>query len=51
MLKVRVWFDQAGSLTKRLRIEALPAFVIMDATGISVTQASVNDFLKGKDFQ
>ena len=51
VLKERVWFDQAGSLTKRLRIEALPAFVIMDATGISVTQASVNDFLKGKDFQ
>ena len=51
VLKERVWFDQAGSLTKRLRIEALPAFVVMDATGISVTQASVNDFLKGKDFQ
>lgn len=51
VLKERVWFDQAGSLTKRLRIEALPTFVIMDATGISVTQASVNDFLKRKDFQ
>ena len=50
-LQQRVWFDQAGSLTKRLRIEALPAFVIMDATGITVTQAPVNDFLKGKDFQ
>lgn len=50
-LKQRVWFDQAGSLTKRLRIEALPAFVVMDATGVSVTQAPVNDFLKEKDFQ
>lgn len=50
-LQQRVWFDQAGSLTKRLRIEALPAFVIMDAAGITVTQAPVNDFLKGKDFQ
>lgn len=50
-LQQRVWFDQAGSLTKRLRIEALPAFVVMDATGITVTQAPVNDFLKGKDFQ
>lgn len=51
VLKQRVWFDQAGSLTKRLHIEALPAFVVMGATGISVTQAPVNDFLKGKDFQ
>ena len=51
VLKERVWFDQAGSLTKRLRIEALPAFVIMDATGISVIQAPVNDFMKGKDLQ
>lgn len=51
VLKERVWFDQAGSLTKRLRIEALPAFVVMEATGITVTQAPVNDFLKGKDFQ
>ncbi len=50
-LKQRVWFDQAGSLTKRLRIEALPAFVVMDATGVTVTEAPVNDFLKGKDFQ
>ena len=51
VLKERVWFDQAGSLTKRLRIEALPAFVLMDATGITVTQAPLNDFLKGKDFR
>lgn len=50
-LKQRVWFDQAGSLTKRLRIEALPAFVVMDATGVTVTEAPVNDFLKEKDFQ
>lgn len=51
VLKQRVWFDQAGSLIKRLRIEALPAFVVMDATGVRVTEAPVNDFLKGKDFQ
>ena len=51
VLKQRVWFDQAGSLIKRLRIEAIPAFVLMDATGVSVTQAPVDDFLKGKDFQ
>lgn len=50
-LQQRVWFDQAGTLIKRLRIKALPAFVVMDATGISVTQAPVNDLLKGKDFQ
>ena len=50
-LQQRVWFDQAGTLTKRLRIKALPAFVVMDATGVSVTQAPVNDFLKEKDFQ
>ena len=51
VLKERVWFDQAGSLIKRLRIEVLPAFVVMDATGVTVTEAPVNDFLKGKDFQ
>ncbi len=50
-LQQRVWFDQAGTLIKRLRIETLPAFVVMDATGVSVTQAPVNDFLKEKDFQ
>lgn len=50
-LKQRVWFDQAGSLVKRLKIEALPAFVKMDAAGITVTQAPVSDFLKGKDLQ
>lgn len=51
MLKQHVWFDQAGTLIKRLRIEALPAFVKMDASGITVTQATVSDFLKGKDLQ
>lgn len=51
VLKQRVWFDQAGTLIKRLRIESLPAFVKMDATGITVTQAPVSDFLKGKDLQ
>ena len=50
-LKQRVWFDQAGTLVKRLQIAALPAFVIMDATGVSVTKAPVNDFLKEKDFR
>ncbi len=51
MLKQRVWFDQASTLIKRLRIEALPAFVKIDASGITVTQATVSDFLKGKDLQ
>ena len=51
VLKQRVWFDQAGTLIKRLRIEALPAFVKMNASGITVTQAPVSDFLKGKDLQ
>lgn len=51
VLKQRVWFDQAGTLLKRLRIEALPAFVKMNASGITVTQAPVSDFLKGKDLQ
>ena len=50
-LNQRVWFDQAGTLLKRLRIEALPAFVKMNASGITVTQAPVSDFLKGKDLQ
>ena len=50
-LQQRVWFDQGGTLIKRLRIKALPAFVVMDAAGISVTQAPVNGFLTGKDFQ
>ena len=51
MLKQRVWFDQAGTLIKRLRIEELPAFVKMDAAGITVTEAPVSDFLKRKDLQ
>lgn len=50
-LNQRVWFDQAGTLIKRLRIKALPAFVKMNASGITVTQAPVSDFLKGKDLQ
>lgn len=50
-LKQRVWFDQAGTLIKRLRIDALPAFVKMDAAGITITQAPVSDFLKRKDLQ
>ena len=50
-LQQRVWFDQAGSLIKRLHIETLPAFVLMDATGVTVTEAPANDFLKGTDFQ
>ena len=51
VLKQRVWFDQAGTLVKRLQIKALPAFVKMDVSGITVTQAPVSDFLKGKDLQ
>ena len=50
-LEQRVWFDQAASLIKRLRIESIPAFVVMDASGISVTQTPVSNFLKGKDIQ
>lgn len=49
--KQRVWFDQAGTLVKRLQIKALPTFVKMDASGITVTQAPVSDFLKRKDLQ
>ena len=45
-LNQRVWFDQAGSLVKRLRIEHLPAFVSLDASGITVTEAPVTTFLK-----
>lgn len=46
VLKQRVWLDQAGSLIKRLRIESLPAFVKMNASGITVTEAPVSTFLK-----
>ena len=50
-LEKRVWFDQAGALIRRLKIEALPAFVQMDASGISVTQAPVSQLLKEKGFK
>ena len=46
-LKTRVWFDQGGTLVKRLRIEALPAYVQMNQGGITITQAPVNQLLKG----
>ena len=50
-LERRVWFDQAGSLVRRLKIEALPAFVQLDATGISVTQAPASRLMKEKGFK
>ena len=50
-LEKRVWFDQAGLLVRRLKIEALPAFVQMDSSGISVTQASASYLLKEKGFK
>lgn len=50
-LEKRVWFDQAGSLVRRLKIEALPAFVQMDAAGITVTQAPASQFMKEKGFK
>ena len=46
VLKQRVWFDQAGTLIKRLRIESLPAFVSLNTSGITVTEAPVSTFLK-----
>ena len=51
VLEKRVWFDQAGALIRRLKIEALPAFVQMDATGISVTQAPASRLMKEKGFK
>ena len=45
-LNQRVWFDQAGTLIKRLRIESLPAFVSLNTSGITVTEAPVSTFLK-----
>lgn len=51
VLEKRVWFDQAGALIRRLKIEALPAFVQMNASGISVTQAPVSKLLKEKGFK
>lgn len=46
-LKTRVWFDQGGTLVKRLKIEALPAYIQMNQEGITVTQAPVSQLLKG----
>lgn len=46
-LNTRVWFDQGATLVKRLKIEALPAYVRMNQDGITVTQASVHQLLKG----
>lgn len=51
VLEKRVWFDQSGALIRRLKIEALPAFVQMDATGISVTQAPASRLMKEKGFK
>lgn len=51
VLEKRVWFDQAGALVRRLKIEALPAFVQMDSSGISVTQSSASYLLKEKGFK
>ena len=50
-LEKRVWFDQAGALVRRLKIEALPTFVQMDASGISVIQAPASYLLKKKGFK
>lgn len=50
-LEKRVWFDQAGALVRRLKIEALPAFVQMDAAGILVTQAPASQLMKEKGFK
>lgn len=46
-LNTQVWFDQGGTLIKRLKIEALPAYVQMNQEGITVTQAPVHQLLKG----
>ena len=51
VLEKRLWFDQAGALVRRLKIEALPAFVQMDASGISVTQSPVSVLMKEKGFK
>ena len=50
-LEKRVWFDQSGALIRRLKIEALPAFVQLDATGITVTQAPASRLMKEKGFK
>ncbi len=46
-LNTRVWFDQGGTLVKRLKIQALPAYVQMNRDGITVTQVPVTQLLKG----
>lgn len=46
-LNTRVWFDQGGTLVKRLQIHALPAYVQMNSLGITVTEAPVNQLLRG----
>lgn len=46
-LHTRVWFDQGATLVKRLRIETIPAYVQLNQEGITVTQAPVNQLLKG----
>lgn len=46
-LNTRVWFDQGGTLIKRLKIEVLPAYVQMNQEGITVTQGPVHQLLKG----
>ena len=51
VLEKRVWFDQAGALVRRLKIEALPAFVQMNASGISVIQAPTSQLMKEKGFK
>ena len=49
VLKTRLWFDQGGTLVKRLKIHALPAHVEMNATGITVTERPAKDFLKEQE--
>lgn len=46
-LQRRVWFDQAGVLIQKLRIESLPALVEMTSLGITVTECPASQFLKG----
>lgn len=45
-LNSRVWFDQGGTLIKRLKIEFLPAVVEITSTGITVTQAPSEKLLR-----
>lgn len=45
-LQKRVWFDQAGVLIQKLRIESLPAFVEMTSMGVTVTERPASFFLK-----